>query len=382
MSTARHRRPPTPVLTPQRAALGALAATGAGAALPLAAAATPAAAAAPAHAAHAAPAHPAAAHPAGDPAAGAVHVVRTGENLTEIAGALSVGGGWPSIYQQNRAVIGPDPNLIRPGERLRIPMTRATTTRPAPTPTTPAAPVAVAASAPTRTSAPTSAPARTTATATPLAAPAPPRTSAPAPTPTRTPTQASAPTHAPAPTYAAPAPAAPAPTTPAPAPTTPAPAPTTAAPAPTYAAPAPPAPAPTSAPGPVATPQPTTPPAPAAPTPPSAAAAIWYTAPDGTRQSTTVLPSAANPQRVFYYVSTPPDPTGPLRVATIPAGGGKDGYGVSWQLAPSGETYQPVVGVYSQGPFGLFGHASYVVGLAHDQQVSLNWTSAANLTSP
>jgi len=118
-----------------------------------------------------------------------------------------------------------------------------------------------------------------------------------------------------------------------------------------------------------------------APSQPSAPV-VWYTAADGTRQSTTVLPSAAAPERVFYYVSTPPGPPGPLRVADIPAGGGRDAYGVSWQLAPSGDAYQPVVGVYSRGPFGLLGQSSYIVGLAHDQQISLDWTSAAHLTSP
>ena len=130
MSTARHRRPPAPVLGPQRAALGALAVTGAGAALPLAAPATPAAAA-PARAAQAAPAT-APALGKDDRATATVHVVRTGENLSEIANALAVRGGWPSIYAENRTVVGPDPNLIRPGERLRIPVTRPTTTPPPP----------------------------------------------------------------------------------------------------------------------------------------------------------------------------------------------------------------------------------------------------------
>jgi nucleoid-associated protein YgaU len=28
---------------------------------------------------------------------------------------------WREIYAANRAVVGPDPDLIRPGERLRLP---------------------------------------------------------------------------------------------------------------------------------------------------------------------------------------------------------------------------------------------------------------------
>jgi len=95
-----------------------------------------------------------------------------------------------------------------------------------------------------------------------------------------------------------------------------------------------------------------------------------------------VLPSASDPQRVFYYVFTPPATTGPLRVADIPTGGGTDQYGVSWQLSASGSGYQPVVGSYERGPFGLFGSSSYILGLAHNQQLSLDWTAATDLDGP
>ena len=87
-----------------------------------------------------------------------VHVVRTGENLTEIARDLGVRGGWPALYEQNRRTIGADPDFIRPGERLlvtvpaaprsgRIPRpgpVRSATTPPAPAAPAPAAPVAPA----------------------------------------------------------------------------------------------------------------------------------------------------------------------------------------------------------------------------------------------
>ncbi|MBC3839948.1 LysM peptidoglycan-binding domain-containing protein [Streptacidiphilus sp. 4-A2] len=56
-----------------------------------------------------------------------VHVVRAGENLSEIAAELHLPGGWRALYAENRATVGPDPALIRPGERLRIPVSPART---------------------------------------------------------------------------------------------------------------------------------------------------------------------------------------------------------------------------------------------------------------
>jgi LysM repeat protein len=47
--------------------------------------------------------------------------VRPGDTLSAIAGALGVPGGWPALYAANRAVVGPDPGLIRPGTVLAIP---------------------------------------------------------------------------------------------------------------------------------------------------------------------------------------------------------------------------------------------------------------------
>jgi LysM repeat protein len=50
-----------------------------------------------------------------------------GDTLAAIAAALAVRGGWPALYAANRQVIGPDPDLIRPGTVLTVP-------RPAPPP--------------------------------------------------------------------------------------------------------------------------------------------------------------------------------------------------------------------------------------------------------
>jgi murein DD-endopeptidase MepM/ murein hydrolase activator NlpD len=47
------------------------------------------------------------------------HTVRSGETLSGIAQELGVPGGWQQLYAQNRSVIGGDPDLIRPGQRLR-----------------------------------------------------------------------------------------------------------------------------------------------------------------------------------------------------------------------------------------------------------------------
>jgi LysM repeat protein len=54
-------------------------------------------------------------------AALARYVVGAGDTLAGIAAALGVRGGWPALYAANRAVIGPDPALIRPGTVLRVP---------------------------------------------------------------------------------------------------------------------------------------------------------------------------------------------------------------------------------------------------------------------
>jgi LysM repeat protein len=52
---------------------------------------------------------------------GATWTVRPGDTLSAIAAGLGVRGGWPTLYAANRAAIGPDPGLIRPGIVLVIP---------------------------------------------------------------------------------------------------------------------------------------------------------------------------------------------------------------------------------------------------------------------
>ncbi len=50
-----------------------------------------------------------------------VHTVVRGETLFSIAAGAHVKGGWPALYKANRAVIGHDPDLIHPGQRLTLP---------------------------------------------------------------------------------------------------------------------------------------------------------------------------------------------------------------------------------------------------------------------
>ena len=65
---------------------------------------------------------PASTRPAPQPR---VHVVRPGESLWSIAEATSGSGGldqhWRAIWAANHDVIGDDPDLILPGQRLRLP---------------------------------------------------------------------------------------------------------------------------------------------------------------------------------------------------------------------------------------------------------------------
>jgi lysozyme len=49
-----------------------------------------------------------------------VHTVENGENLSVIAAKYGI-SSWRAIYDRNRAVIGDNPNLIKPGQRLEIP---------------------------------------------------------------------------------------------------------------------------------------------------------------------------------------------------------------------------------------------------------------------
>ncbi|WFE40489.1 transglycosylase family protein [Micromonospora sp. WMMD998] len=53
------------------------------------------------------------------PVAG-TYQVRPGDTLSEIAATKHVDGGWRALYARNRAVVGADPGLIFPGQRLRL----------------------------------------------------------------------------------------------------------------------------------------------------------------------------------------------------------------------------------------------------------------------
>jgi LysM repeat protein len=55
------------------------------------------------------------------------YTVHSGDTLSAIAHReCGSSGSWSSIYSQNRAVIGSNPNLIHPGERLTFKCTKAT----------------------------------------------------------------------------------------------------------------------------------------------------------------------------------------------------------------------------------------------------------------
>jgi LysM repeat protein len=76
------------------------------------------------------------------------YTVADGDTLSGIAAALAVRGGWPALYAANRPLIGPDPDAIRAGIVLTVPVSAAPptpkpappTSRPAPPKSTPAPP--------------------------------------------------------------------------------------------------------------------------------------------------------------------------------------------------------------------------------------------------
>src|SRR5690348_4892894 len=51
---------------------------------------------------------------------GSRYAVRPGDTLSGIAARFAVPGGWPALYAANRPVIGPDPDVIRPGTVLTL----------------------------------------------------------------------------------------------------------------------------------------------------------------------------------------------------------------------------------------------------------------------
>ncbi|TDC40049.1 LysM peptidoglycan-binding domain-containing protein [Micromonospora sp. 15K316] len=52
--------------------------------------------------------------------AAGTYVVKPGDTLSEIAQAHHVAGGWHTLYERNKRVIGDDPGLIFPGQRLAV----------------------------------------------------------------------------------------------------------------------------------------------------------------------------------------------------------------------------------------------------------------------
>ena len=76
------------------------------------------------------------------------YTVRPGDCLSTIAAHQRYPGGWPRLYAHNRRTVGQDPDLIYPGQRLRL-VLRQPARSPSPTPrrravTSPKAPTAAA----------------------------------------------------------------------------------------------------------------------------------------------------------------------------------------------------------------------------------------------
>ncbi|UUU31595.1 LysM peptidoglycan-binding domain-containing protein [Streptomyces sp. CA-210063] len=116
----KHRRPRSNALTRGVVAAGT---GGAALALPLTVATT-ANAATPAQAATSAQSAPQSAPAAANPL---TYTVVSGDTLSSIARKHGTSGGWQRLYQANRAAIGDNPALIRPGLKLTLKATKSTT---------------------------------------------------------------------------------------------------------------------------------------------------------------------------------------------------------------------------------------------------------------
>jgi murein DD-endopeptidase MepM/ murein hydrolase activator NlpD len=68
---------------------------------------------------------PAAATPTHVPGKRDSYTVASGDSLSGIASAQRVRGGWQGLYAANRTVVGSDPDLIFPGQRLSLDQSRA-----------------------------------------------------------------------------------------------------------------------------------------------------------------------------------------------------------------------------------------------------------------
>ncbi|MEU9859318.1 transglycosylase family protein [Streptomyces sp. NPDC047971] len=116
-------------------------------------------------------AEPPAATPTTVPTIREMYTVAPGDSLSRIAREERVTGGWQRLYEANRAVVGGDPDLIHPGQKLTL---RITAPNRPPTPHPPVAKPAPTAKPPTAkpasTKPPTAKPAANQSTS---AAPAP-----------------------------------------------------------------------------------------------------------------------------------------------------------------------------------------------------------------
>ncbi|MEV6201565.1 transglycosylase family protein [Streptomyces sp. NPDC051771] len=68
-----------------------------------------------------------------------MYTVTPGDSLSEIARDERVRGGWQRLYEINRKVVGDDPDLILPGQRLTLRIAAPARPAPAPAPATPSA---------------------------------------------------------------------------------------------------------------------------------------------------------------------------------------------------------------------------------------------------
>lgn len=97
-----------------------LTAGGAGVALPLVAAGGASAASQPAAVSQQAPQQAPQQAAKRDGGTSESYTVRSGDTLFRIADSHDVKGGWRALYRANREVLGGDPDLIHPGQRLTL----------------------------------------------------------------------------------------------------------------------------------------------------------------------------------------------------------------------------------------------------------------------
>lgn len=67
------------------------------------------------------------------PTAGKEYTVRPGDYLSKIAAQAGLGRNWQELYKQNIGVVGDNPNLIYPGQKLKIPTAPTGGNKPTPT---------------------------------------------------------------------------------------------------------------------------------------------------------------------------------------------------------------------------------------------------------